>query len=85
MEKKYMTLEELKEFLGVNHQTIYNLRRYWGLPYIKIGSLVRYDRDEIITWMSRFRRVEAPRRREPLRSGAEKSSARQASAATETL
>jgi predicted DNA-binding transcriptional regulator AlpA len=59
MDRKYMNLDELKEFLGVNHQTIYNFRRLWGLPYIKIGSVVRYDRDEIIAWMARYRHVDS--------------------------
>lgn len=59
MERKYMNLEELKEFLGVNHQTVYNFRRLWGLPYIKIGTTVRYDRDEVMIWMNRFRCVDS--------------------------
>jgi predicted DNA-binding transcriptional regulator AlpA len=57
-ERKYMNLEEVKDFLGVNHQTVYNFRRIFGLPYIKIGTTVRYDRDEIIAWMSQHRCVE---------------------------
>ncbi len=59
MERKYLTLEELKEFLGVNHQTIYNFRKSRGLPYIKIGSTVRYDRDDVVAWMSQFRCVDS--------------------------
>jgi excisionase family DNA binding protein len=58
LERKYMNLDELKEFLGVNHQTVYNFRRLWGLPYIKIGTTVRYDRDEIMAWMAQFRCVD---------------------------
>lgn len=57
-DRKYMNLEELKDFLGVNHQTVYNFRRCFGLPYIKIGTTVRYDRDEIIAWMSQHRCVD---------------------------
>lgn len=59
MDRKYMNLDELKDFLGVNHQTVYNFRRLWGLPYIKIGSVVRYDRDEIIAWMNSHRHVDS--------------------------
>jgi predicted DNA-binding transcriptional regulator AlpA len=58
IERKYMNLEELKDFLGVNHQTVYNFRRAWGLPYIKIGATVRYDRDEVIEWMAQHRCVD---------------------------
>lgn len=58
MNRKYMNLDELKNFLGVNHQTIYNFRRLWGLPYIKIGSVVRYDRDEVEAWMASYRCVD---------------------------
>lgn len=59
MDRKYMNLDELKDFLGVNHQTVYNFRRLWGLPYIKIGSVVRYDRDEVIAWMASHRHVDS--------------------------
>jgi len=58
-ERKYMDLDELKDFLGVNHQTIYNFRRLFGLPYIKIGATVRYDRDEVVQWMAGFRCVDS--------------------------
>lgn len=57
-ERKYMNLEEVKDFLGVNHQTVYNFRRFFGLPYIKIGTTVRYDRDEIIAWMGQHRCID---------------------------
>ncbi|MCE5237707.1 helix-turn-helix domain-containing protein [bacterium] len=59
MDRKYMNLDELKDFLGVNHQTVYNFRRLWGLPYIKIGSVVRYDRDEVIAWMASHSHVDS--------------------------
>jgi len=59
IDRKYMNLEQLKEFLGVNHQTVYNFRRLWGLPYIKIGSTVRYDRDEVERWMAGYRCVDS--------------------------
>lgn len=59
LDHRYLTLEELKEFLGVNHQTIYNFRRQWGLPYIKIGTTVRYDREDVIAWMAKHRCVDA--------------------------
>ena len=65
IERKYMNLEQLKEFLGVNHQTVYNFRRLWGLPYIKIGTTVRYDRDDVIRWMALFRCVDEEERVEP--------------------
>ena len=64
MERKYMNLEELKEFLGVNHQTVYNFRRLWGLPYIKVGSTVRYDREDIVAWMNTHRCVDGTDTRE---------------------
>lgn len=57
-ERKYMNLEEVKDFLGVNHQTVYNFRRFFGLPYIKIGTTVRYDRDAIIEWMNQHRCID---------------------------
>ena len=47
---KYLTIEDLIEMLQVTRSTIYNLKKK-GLPFIKIGSNVRFEQSEVIDWL----------------------------------
>lgn len=49
---KYLTIEDLIEMLQVTRSTIYNLKKK-GLPFIKIGSNVRFEQSEVINWLNR--------------------------------
>jgi len=42
---------ELAEYLKVNKQTIYNWVNKKGIPFVKIGDLLRFDKDEINRWL----------------------------------
>ena len=46
----YLTFQETQEFLGVSHQTVYNLMRQ-GLPSHKIGKKRVFLREELIQWI----------------------------------
>ncbi len=46
-----MTIPELMKFLQVKRNTIYTLRRL-GLPTVKIGRSVRFQKDSITKWLS---------------------------------
>ena len=46
----YLTFQEAQEFLGVSHQTVYNLMRQ-GLPSHKIGKKRVFLREELIQWI----------------------------------
>jgi len=48
---KYLTIEDLIEMLQVTRSTIYNLKKK-GLPFIKIGSNVRFEQSEVINWLN---------------------------------
>lgn len=48
---KYLTIEDLIEMLQVTRSTIYNLKKK-GLPFIKIGSNVRFEQTEVINWLN---------------------------------
>lgn len=47
---KFLTVEDVAEMLQVTRTTIYNLKKK-GLPFIKIGKNIRFDRDEVIAWV----------------------------------
>lgn len=50
-ELKYLTIEQVAEMLQVTRMTIYNLQNK-GLPFIKLGKSVRFDKDDVIEWVN---------------------------------
>ena len=55
---KILTVSELAEHLNVHRITIYRLLKSGDLPGFKIGSVWRFDLDEIKRWMASERRSE---------------------------
>lgn len=45
-----LTEKELRQKLWVNRGTLLKLRKQ-GLPHIKIGRLVRFDFDDVMSWL----------------------------------
>jgi len=43
-----LTTEEIAKFLNCKTGVINKLKRQNKIPYIKIGSLVRFDKEEVI-------------------------------------
>lgn len=43
--------EQLSQFLGVKEGTIYDWVRRGKIPYVRLERLVRFDPDEINTWL----------------------------------
>ena len=50
VERIFLTFQETQQFLGVSHQTIYNLMRQ-GLPSHKIGKKRVFLKEELIQWI----------------------------------
>lgn len=50
-EKKFMTLEDVADLLGVNYQLIYRLVRSGALPAIKLGRIYRVTREDLNTYL----------------------------------
>ncbi len=50
IERIFFTFQEAQEFLGVSHQTVYNLMRQ-GLPSHKIGKKRVFLKEELIQWI----------------------------------
>ncbi len=48
---KYWTEAELAEHLKISRQMLWALRKE-GLPYRKVGGLIRYVPEEVDTWLS---------------------------------
>jgi len=52
-ESKYMSLEEVADFLGVTYQLIYRLVRSGELPAVRLGKLYRVSRDDLDGYLER--------------------------------
>ncbi len=52
---KWLTIEELAEYLKMGRTKLYRLAQEGELPASKIGHQWRFDRDEIDQWMKRQR------------------------------
>lgn len=50
--KKWLKSGEVRKLLSISHGTLQNLRVNGTLPYTKIGSVIYYDREEIMKMMS---------------------------------
>jgi len=51
MEKRYLGIEELSQYLGLTKGTLYVWVCQRRLPYLKIGKLLKFDIIEIEQWL----------------------------------
>ena len=49
--KRYLSISELSQYLGVSINTLYSWNSRGGIPHIKLGRLVKYDIKDIDEWM----------------------------------
>jgi excisionase family DNA binding protein len=55
MEKRFLGLEELSQYLGLAKGTLYIWVCHKQIPYLKIGRLVKFDLHEIEVWLKEKR------------------------------
>jgi len=48
---KWLTIEELSEYLKIGRTKLYRLAQEGTIPTSKVGGQWRFDRDEIDKWM----------------------------------
>ncbi len=51
MEKRFLGIEELSQYLGLTKGTLYVWVCQRRLPYLKIGKLLKFDIIEINQWL----------------------------------
>jgi excisionase family DNA binding protein len=51
--KKLLSEAEVAEWLSVSKSTLYKLRESKEIPYITVGTCIRYSEDEIIEWINK--------------------------------
>ena len=47
MDKRFYTLEEVAEYLGVNYQLVYRLVKSGELPAVRIGRVYRIEKQQL--------------------------------------
>jgi len=55
MEKRFLSIQELAEYLGLSKGTLYIWICRRRIPYLKIGKLVKFDMREIENWLKNKR------------------------------
>lgn len=55
MDKDFLTIEELSEYLGIKRSTLYQRVGRREIPFYRFGRLIRFKRADIELWMEGFR------------------------------
>lgn len=50
-EQKLMNIEEAASYLGIKKSRLYTATRRRELPFIKVGRLVRFEREHLDRWI----------------------------------
>ena len=56
MEKRFIDIKDLSEYLTISTNTIYSWIALKKIPYAKLGKLLRFDLREIDAWMDSNRK-----------------------------
>ena len=51
MDKRYLGIIELAEYLGISRGTVYVWVCHKKIPYLKVGRLVKFDLRRIEKWL----------------------------------
>ena len=51
MEDRWLSVEEIAQYLGISKDTVYTWISAKGIPAHKIGRLWKFKKDEIDTWV----------------------------------
>ena len=50
-EKRFLSVKELAEYLGIKVNTVYSWTFQRKIPYVKIGRCVKFDINKIEEWI----------------------------------
>lgn len=59
IERTWLDMGQLCDYLGISQSQSYNLRRR-GLPYCKVGKLVRFDKRKVDKFITKYEVRERP-------------------------
>lgn len=58
MKKRYLSVEEACEFLGIKRTKLYRLKKEGGLPYIRLGGSLKFDEEDLVKWMDSLKKTD---------------------------
>lgn len=56
MEKRYLSIKDISEYLGLSKATLYLWVEERKVPCHKIGKVIRFDINEVNKWMEGFKK-----------------------------
>lgn len=51
-----LSIKELSEYLSIKQKTLYSWTAQGKIPFVKIHGLIRFQKEEIDTWIEGFRK-----------------------------
>lgn len=58
MEDKYLDVAGACKFLKISRATLFKLKKEGELPYIQATRSLVFDRDDLIEWMNKYKKVD---------------------------
>ncbi len=55
MEKEFLDIKEVSEYLGIKKSSLYAKVKRKEIPHFRVGRLVRFKKSEIDAWMEKFK------------------------------
>jgi len=55
MEKGFLNIKEVSEYLGIKKPSLYSRVEKKEIPHYRVGRLVRFKKSEIDPWMEKFK------------------------------
>ena len=62
-EKRLMTVQEVGELTGLSVSTLYKMANQRRIPYVKVGSRLRFERQLIDNWLQAHTVMPMPEKR----------------------
>jgi len=56
MEKVFLTIQEVSEYLNLRRSTIYSMVEAGEIPYYRVGRLIRFKQNDVDLWMEDHRK-----------------------------
>ena len=57
MDDRWLSMDEISEYLGVSKDTVYTWISAKGMPAHRVGRLWKFKRDEVDGWIARGARL----------------------------
>ncbi len=53
MTRRLLTIMEVSEYTGLSPHTLYTMVSQRRIPFVKMGRLTKFDREELDRWITR--------------------------------